>query len=43
MALQEKFLALASQHQRLRATHSEALRQSDHLFQTILHQAFDIN
>ena len=37
---QKKFLAIVRRHDQLRATHVEALRQADHLFQTLLHQAF---
>lgn len=37
---QERFATIVAQHGRLRATHVEALRQADHLFQTLLHQAF---
>ncbi len=32
--------ALVMQHERLRATQREALRQAEHLFQALLHQAF---
>jgi type I restriction enzyme S subunit len=42
IALQEKFADIAERHQRLRATHVEALRQADHLFQSLLHQAFSV-
>jgi type I restriction enzyme S subunit len=38
--LQQKFASLVERHQKFRAIHVEALRQSDHLFQTLLHQAF---
>lgn len=37
---QEQFAALVARHERLRATQREALRQAEHLFQTLLHQAF---
>ena len=37
---QNKFAELVASHQLLRETHIEALRQADHLFQTLLHQAF---
>jgi type I restriction enzyme, S subunit len=40
LSLQNEFQAIVSTHERLRATHVEALRQADHLFQTLLHQAF---
>jgi type I restriction enzyme, S subunit len=38
--LQQKFANLVAQHERLRTTHIEALRQANHLFQTLSHQAF---
>ena len=37
---QEQFASLVARHERLRATQREALRQAEHLFQTLLHQAF---
>jgi type I restriction enzyme S subunit len=37
---QERFSFAAKGHSRLRGQHSEAQRQADHLFQTLLHQAF---
>lgn len=37
---QAHFGSAAAEHATLRATHVEALRQADHLFQTLLHQAF---
>ena len=40
LPLQQKFAALVEHHERLRATKREALRQAEHLFQTLLHQAF---
>jgi type I restriction enzyme, S subunit len=40
LALQRQFAGTIQHHHQLRATHVEALRQSDHLFQTLLHQAF---
>jgi type I restriction enzyme, S subunit len=39
---QAAIVALLTRVQRLRATHFEAVRQADHLFQTLLHQAFSI-
>lgn len=42
LTLQQRFAAFASQHERLRATHVEALRQAEHLFQSLLHQAFSV-
>ncbi len=38
--LQQQFAALVARHERLRATQREALRQAEHLFQTLLHRAF---
>ena len=40
LPLQEKFATLVARHERLRATQREALRQAEHLFQTLLHRAF---
>lgn len=40
LSLQEKFAALVERHERLRAGQREALRQAEHLFQTLLHRAF---
>jgi type I restriction enzyme S subunit len=40
LALQQRFAKLVAQHERLRTVHVEALRQADHLFQTLLHQVF---
>ncbi len=40
MCKQRHFAALVMQHERLRATQREALRQAEHLFQALLHQAF---
>ncbi len=40
MELQKQFSRLVSKQERLRATQREALRQAEHLFQTLLHQAF---
>lgn len=40
MELQQHFSLLVSKHEHLRATQREALRQAEHLFQTLLHQAF---
>jgi type I restriction enzyme S subunit len=37
---QEQFLALVKRVERLRAVQREALRQAEHLFQTLLHLAF---
>ena len=40
LSIQNKFQDVLHIHARLRATHFETLRQADHLFQTLLHQAF---
>ncbi|WP_019498366.1 restriction endonuclease subunit S [Pseudanabaena sp. PCC 6802] len=40
LPLQEKFAQIVQKHERIRAQQREALRQAEHLFQTILHQAF---
>ena len=37
---QEQFASLVRKHGCVRATHREALRQADHLFQSLLHSAF---
>jgi type I restriction enzyme S subunit len=39
---QKRFLSFVRRHEQLRSIHVEALRQADHLFQTLLHQAFSI-
>jgi type I restriction enzyme, S subunit len=41
LPLQQQFAKLVARHEQLRATHVEALRQAAHLFQTLLHQAFN--
>ena len=41
LPLQQKFATLVERHERLRATQREALRQAEHLFQTLLHRAFN--
>ena len=38
--LQEKFADLVEELEHLRAVQREALRQAEHLFQTLFHQAF---
>jgi type I restriction enzyme S subunit len=38
---QMRFAALVARHEQLRVTHVEALRQAEHLFQTLLHRAFN--
>lgn len=40
LTLQRRFAALVAEHERLRAMQREALRQAEHLFQTLLHDAF---
>jgi type I restriction enzyme S subunit len=40
LAEQKKFAALVSRVERMRSGHREALRQAEHLFQTLLHRAF---
>ncbi len=40
MPLQERLASLVSRHKRLQAGQREALREADHLFQSLLHQVF---
>ena len=40
LRLQQKFAAMTEQVERLRAAQREALRQAEHLFQTLLHRSF---
>lgn len=40
LSLQCKFAGIAHQQRQLRELHLEAVRQADHLFQTLLHQTF---
>jgi type I restriction enzyme S subunit len=40
LTFQEQFASLVARHEHLRATQREALRQAEHLFQTLLHRAF---
>ena len=40
LRLQQKFSDLAAHHERLAEVQRESSRQADHLFQTLLHQAF---
>jgi type I restriction enzyme S subunit len=42
MYLQKQFAALVERHERLRRVQREALRQAEHLFQTLLHRAFTV-
>jgi type I restriction enzyme S subunit len=39
---QKKFAVLVERHECLRASQREALRQAEHLFQTLLHRAFTV-
>jgi type I restriction enzyme S subunit len=41
--LQQEFSRLAEGYERMRSVQREALRQAEHLFQTLLHQAFSPN
>jgi type I restriction enzyme S subunit len=43
LTLQQRFADLVREHERLRATQRESLRQAEHLFQTLLHRAFEEN
>jgi type I restriction enzyme S subunit len=40
LPLQEKFVRLAKRHEWLRSVQLESLRQAEHLFQSLLHEAF---
>jgi type I restriction enzyme S subunit len=40
LAVQEHFVRIVRQYDRIRAIHREALRQAEHLFQTLLDRAF---
>jgi type I restriction enzyme, S subunit len=40
LAAQREFAALVNRFESLRRVHREALRQAEHLFQTLLHRAF---
>jgi type I restriction enzyme, S subunit len=40
LPLQQRFENMVTEHERLRTGYVEALRQAEHLFQTLLHQAF---
>ena len=40
LPLQTRFAELVERHERLRSVQRESLRQAEHLFQTLLHQAF---
>ena len=40
LPLQEQFALLVARHERLRAVQRESLRQSEHLFHSLLHRAF---
>ncbi len=41
LPLQEKFAVIVQRFERLRAQQREAERQAGHLFQTLLHRAFN--
>lgn len=41
LVLQQRFADLVRGHERLRAAQREALRQAEHLFQSLLHRAFE--
>ena len=41
LLLQQRFADLVRGHERLRAAQRESLRQAEHLFQSLLHRAFD--
>ena len=41
LSLQNEFVELVHRHEGLRATHAEALRQANHLFQSLLHRTFN--
>jgi type I restriction enzyme S subunit len=43
ISLQENSPKSCKKHERIRAQQQEALRQAEHLFQTILHRAFRDN
>lgn len=38
--LQQRFVQIVQKHERIQAQQREALRQAEHLFQTLLHKAF---
>jgi type I restriction enzyme S subunit len=42
LPLQQQFAALEEQVERLRSVQRESLRQSEHIFQSVLHEAFTI-
>lgn len=42
ISLQKQFVEMVERHERLCATQREALRQAEHLFQTLLHRAFTV-
>jgi Type I restriction modification DNA specificity domain len=41
LSLQQKFAQIVQKHEQLRTQQREAMRQAEHLFQTLLHQAFE--
>lgn len=40
LALQQQYASVVEQHERLRSVQRESLRQAEHLFQSLLHEAF---
>ena len=38
--MQQQFICIIDKYERLRTQQREALRQAEHLFQTLLHRAF---
>ncbi len=42
LPLQTRFAELVARHERLRSVQRESLRQAEHLFQSLLHRAFNI-
>ncbi|MEI6149142.1 MAG: restriction endonuclease subunit S [bacterium] len=43
LALQKRFADQVRGHERLKTTQRESLRQAEHLFQSLLHQAFEVD
>jgi hypothetical protein len=41
LPLKQRFAGLVRGHERLRAAQRESLRQAEHLFQSLLHRAFE--
>jgi type I restriction enzyme S subunit len=40
--LLQQFIALVARHEKVKAIQGESLHQADHLFDTLLHQAFTV-